>query len=175
MAKKDREPPGAAVNVSSENVQATGGSTVGVDQSHGKRITVGPEGETASPVGFLTFALKRLPLLVWAVGIGGIAAIVAIIASFNVPPAAIIFGSLGVFVGMFGLLIFAALVQPLESRRKPPLASLVLLWCFCSLIAASGFLTASSLFFDVPVRLRSLIVPETTRSLASPSTSPQQP
>ncbi|HEV3076945.1 MAG TPA: TIR domain-containing protein [Thermoanaerobaculia bacterium] len=112
----------------------------------------------ATPVGFLAEAVHRLPVVAWAIGVGGVVAIAVIVSAWKPSPMVAIFGSLGLFVGMFGLFIFSALIAP-SHVAKPPLVSLFVLWAFSVLLVGSGFLGASSLFFDSPIPLRTLLFP----------------
>lgn len=157
MPKKANK--GDSVRVKAKSVDVSNGGTVGVDRSIGKSISSVAESGMTSAAGFLKFALKESPIIGWGVGVGGLIAVVAIVSLFPMPPVVAVFGTIGVFVGMFGLWIFSALVKPPRTQTKPPIISLVVLWSFGLIVAGSGFLLASSLFFDAPVQLRSLIVP----------------
>lgn len=168
MSSKNR-PVHSQVNISAGEVKVDRGSTVGTDNSASKTVN-SPATAMATaiptPLGFLGFALKQLPILIWGVGVGGVIAVAAIAFGFGVPAPVAIFGSLAVFVGMFGLLTFASLVQPSTVQTKPPMVALVMLWSFAIILIASGVLTATSVFFDEPIPLRSLIVPAPSSSAA---------
>lgn len=116
-------------------------------------------GNIANPVGFLIFAVKQLPLLVWALGVGAILAIIAIVYFWKVPPTALVLGGVGLFFGMFGLWVFAGLVRPTPENIKPPLVSKVTVWATAAILMGCGFLVASSFFFDWPIPLRSHLFP----------------
>jgi hypothetical protein len=123
-----------------------------------------------TPVGFLGEAIRRLPVLAWAIGVGGVVAIGVIVSTWKPSPVVAIFGSLGLFVGMFGLFIFSALVAPSHVTKPPPF-SLFVLWAFSILLVITGFLAASSLFFDSPVALRTLLFPTKPIATSEPSSS----
>ncbi len=116
---------------------------------------------SGSPIAYIRFSIEQLPVLKWAAGVGTLAMIVVMIAFWHVSAVAIIFGSLAIFVGMFGLLIFSALVHPpLRRAPRPPLLSVIMLWSFALLIIAASALAFSGLFFNRPIRLRDFIIPE---------------
>src|SRR4051812_25905759 len=92
------------VNVKASNVTASTAGTVGIDSSTGKQVDVSAS-DISTPVGFLMLALQRLPVLWWGVGVGAILAVVGIISRWKVPAGALVLGGIGLFVGMFGLVI----------------------------------------------------------------------
>lgn len=154
MSDRDKETPNENVTIRAKKIRADRGGTVGVDTSKGKKITsIVTDG--AGPLAFLKMALTGFPLAWWAVGVGAILAVVAIAASFRVPAGGLVIGGIGLFFGMFGLVIFAGLVKPPVKGVKPPVVSQVVLWAFGVLLIAVGFLSASSVFFDWPIALRS--------------------
>src|SRR5258708_6900591 len=129
MAKQQPDKPDS-MSIKTGKISASGGATVGIDRSNGKSISVAETASLATPAGFLLFALKQLPLLIWGVGVIAILALVALAALWRVPVGALITGGIGTFIGMFGLVVFASLVQPPPKGVKPPLVAKVMLWSF---------------------------------------------
>jgi len=60
-----------------------------------------------TPGSFLKEAIKAVPAVKYALGVGGIAAVVAIIAGFHLDYRVAVFGTVIVFALMFVLLVFA--------------------------------------------------------------------
>jgi len=117
-------------------------------------------GDLSNPVSLVLAATKRIKAIWWGVGVAAVLALVAIVSKWNVPVPGLVLGGLGLFVGMFGLVVFAALVMPPPEGAKPPLMSLVAAWAFIILLICCGFLTANSFFFDAPIPLRSKFFPQ---------------
>ena len=110
----------------------------------------------AGPVGFLRKAIEQVPSLRYAVGVGGIAAVVAIVLTgWKLEPQTAVFGGLIVLVAMFALVAFAALSKS-GPRVLRPLA-LFLAWAFLAITVAVTGLFVSCTFFDEPKSLPCLL------------------
>lgn len=148
------------VTINTNKLKVDNGAVAGVDRSTNKSTSKTKHPRDSSmetPVGLLAAALKHLPALWYAVGVAAVIGLLAIMRAWNLPAAVTVFGGLGIFICMFGLLIFVALVQnPLQAT--PPVISLVALWAFGLILIACGLLLASSVFFNWPITLRDLIV-----------------
>ena len=103
------------------------------------------------PVKFVREAAVAVPAVKYAIGVGGIAAVVAIVLSgFGIDARTAVFGVLIVLVLMVALVVFSALAQTTQVLRLP---ALVLCWAFLSITIASSGLLTSSFFFDYPKRI----------------------
>jgi len=107
------------------------------------------------PVEVVKQAIKAVPALKYALGVAGIAAVVAIIGGFNLDPLAAIFGSIVVILFMFVLVLFAWFAENGGPSFKP--LALVLAWAFVVLTVATSVLLLTSLFFEKPQKLRTLV------------------
>lgn len=113
-------------------------------------------GSLGTPFGFLKAAIEHVPAVRYAVGVGGIAAIVSIVLTvwkLNVQAAVI--GTLVVFIFMVVLVVFVALSK-VKGRVLRPL-SLFLAWAFLLLSVLVACLFISCAFFDYPKTLPCLL------------------
>ncbi|HEU5078833.1 MAG TPA: hypothetical protein VFT72_06450 [Opitutaceae bacterium] len=114
--------------------------------------------DATNPIGFLRYAAAQLPILKWAIGVVGLVALIGIITAWHLKPAAMIFGAIAIFVGMFGLFVFSALVNPRARKApRPPLVSQIALWFFVLLCMGASALTFTGLFFNRPIPLRDMV------------------
>lgn len=132
-----------------------------------------PSAVPTTPVGFLRLALQRIPALWWAVGVGALIAVVAIVHRWNVPPLVAILGPVALFVGMVSLVVFANLVSPPRAIPRPPTSSLLMLWTLTILMLLAAVLSFTSLFFNTPLPIRSMLVGKPTTEEAR--SAPPQP
>lgn len=114
-------------------------------------------GPTPNPVisTFLDRAVKAVPAIKYALGIGGVVAVIAIVFSFGINAKVAIFGTIIMLVLMVVLVLFASLV------RKPgasfSLPALIFTWFSLSLFMASSLLLFTSAFWATPIDLRTSI------------------
>jgi hypothetical protein len=110
-----------------------------------------------TPITMLREAVRQVPALRYAIGVGGIAAVVAIVlTAWKLEPQTAILGGLTVLVAMVILVVFAALSKT-GPRVLRPLA-LSLAWAFLVLTVAVAMLFVSCAFFDQPKKLQCLWV-----------------
>ncbi len=109
-----------------------------------------------TPVALLKEAVRQVPSLRYAIGVGGVAAVVAIVlTAWKLEPQTAILGGLTVLVAMVILVVFAALSRT-GPRVLRPLA-LSLAWAFLLLTVAVAMLFVSCAFFDQPKKLQCLL------------------
>ncbi len=108
------------------------------------------------PLRMLESAVAQVPALRYAVGVGGIAAVVAIILTgWKLEPQTAVFGGLIVFIAMVVLVAFAALSRS-GPRVLRPLA-LFLAWAFMLITVTVAGLFVGCAFFDQPKTLPCLL------------------
>jgi hypothetical protein len=96
-----------------------------------------------SPPSLLKQAIKAVPAVKWALGVGGIIALIAIVSSFGIGFKVAILGSVVMFVLMAMLVVFGSLAGQKSSSFHMP--ALVFTWFSLILVMA----TASALFIAV--------------------------
>lgn len=110
----------------------------------------------ATPTAFLQEAVRQVPALRYAIGVGGIAAVVSVVlTAWKLEPQTAILGGLVVFAGMVVLVIFAALSRT-GPRVLRPLA-LTLAWSFLVIALGVAVLFVSCAFYDRPKNLPCLL------------------
>ncbi|MCI0494915.1 carboxypeptidase-like regulatory domain-containing protein [candidate division KSB1 bacterium] len=105
-----------------------------------------------SPFRILKEAIKAVPAVKYALGVAGIASVIAIVAGFKIDYRIAVFGTIIMIGLMLLLLIFSNAASP-KNKRSLRLPSLVLTWSFLLLILFSTTLLASSFFFSWPQEL----------------------
>ena len=109
-----------------------------------------------SPASLLRSAVVEIPAMKYALGVGGIAAVVAIVLTgWKLPPQSAVIGTLLVLIAMVVLVIFAALSGTRKSSLRP--LALSMAWSFLTLTIATAVLFVSCAFFSVPRTLESLL------------------
>ena len=109
-----------------------------------------------SPQGLISAASKAHPAFKYAVAAAGLASLVAVIATFGVSVAALVFGVIALVVLMVLFLVFSQ--AAVVSRTRMALPAMVLVWSFLILAILVAVLLASSTFFDKPLPLKTMIV-----------------
>lgn len=104
-----------------------------------------------TPALFLKQAIKAVPAVKYALGIGGIAATVAIIQSFTVD-LKVAFGGIAVMLVLMGVLVIFARMAALAGPRML-LPALVFTWFTLILFMAASILLFTSIFFKKPLDL----------------------
>jgi len=108
-----------------------------------------------TPSVFLTSALKAVPAVRWAVGLGGVTAVVALIAGFQIDLRIAVFGTALVLGGMFVLLVFARLAAMAGALLVVP--ALVATWALLLIFIAALLLLLTSYFFRWPRSIESAV------------------
>ena len=104
---------------------------------------------TISPPVFLREAVKAFPPAKYAMGVGTLGAVLALVAGWGIDPLVAIFGGLIIVIFMVLLLIFSSLLGRKQPNPLRPLA-LTLAWFCLFLSMGCSFLVASSFFFYWP-------------------------
>ena len=115
-------------------------------------------------------AIEAVPAVRYAAGIAGVAAAVAIVASFQLGPAIAVLGVVVMLALMTALLVFArAAGVGAEDRATPggaragsraiPTAGIVMIWVFTLLTCATGVMVFTVTFFGTPTTWRELVGP----------------
>ena len=105
-----------------------------------------------SPFRILKEAIKAVPAVKYALGIAGVASVIAIVAGFKIDYRIAVFGTIIMIALMLLLLIFSNAASP-GNKRSLRLPSMVLTWSFLLLIIFSTTLLATSFFFSWPQEL----------------------
>jgi len=129
-----------------------------------------PEEIPASPISILKQAIKAVPAVKYALGIGGIVAVIAIVFSFGINPKVAIFGTVIMLILMVVLLLFASLVR--KSGAHVSLPALVFTWFSLLLFMATSVLLFTSAFWAKPLDLKTFI---SSSKAGSETSSPMYP
>lgn len=123
------------------------------------------------PGAFISSALKAVPAVRYAVGVGGIAAVVAVIAGFTIDYRIAVFGTVLLLGLMFVLLLFSRLTTVAGDKLLAP--ALFATWSFSVLTVLTATLLMSSFFLHQPMSLRQLFAEESVgRGSAAVASSP---
>lgn len=112
-----------------------------------------------SPFRILKEAIKVVPAVKYALGIAGVASVIAIVAGFKIDYRIAVFGTIIMIGLMLLLLIFSNAASP-QNKRSLRLPSLVLTWSFLLLIICSTTLLSTSFFFSWPQELAFYFPPD---------------
>jgi len=104
-----------------------------------------------SPIEFLREAVKAVPAVKYALGVGGIVAAVAIVYSFKLDPRVAFVGTIVTLVLMGVLVVFARMAALSGTRLHLP--ALVFTWFVLLLFMATSVSLFSSVFFEKPLDL----------------------
>jgi len=119
------------------------------------------------PMIVLRRAMQSVPAVRYALGVGGLFAVIALIGAFGISPRIAVIGTILLLIGMVILLLFAsASGLPGEKRNLP---ALVFTWFSLCAFASTSILLMLSIFFSYPLDLRSWLVdrPPAATSAAS--------
>ena len=117
----------------------------------------------------LSEAVRAVPAVKYAVGVGGIVAVVAIVAGFGIQPLFAVLGSVVTLVLMVALLVFARLTRTGPKYFLVP--ALVLMWSFLGLSIATACLLFTIVFFSWPIPINHLVSPSTQTNQPGPGKS----
>lgn len=105
-----------------------------------------------TPIELLREATKAVPAVKYALGIGGVLAVVALVYSFKIDPRVAFVGTIVVLVLMGVLVVFARMAALSGARLHYPV--LVFTWFVLSLFMATTISLFASVFFKAPVDLQ---------------------
>lgn len=120
-----------------------------------------------SPIDFLREAIKAVPAVKYALGVGGIVASVALIYSFKLDPRVAFVGTLVILILMGVLVIFARMVALAGPRLFLP--AIVFTWFVLLLFMATCLSLFSSVFFQKPLNLGHWLTPTATATSQLPA------
>lgn len=111
-----------------------------------------------NPGAVLSAAIEAVPVVKYALGVAGVAAVVAIVTKgFGLDAGTAVVGTLVVFAFMIVLLILAASARLQHHLRAP---AVVLTWWVLCMVVAGSLLLFTSFFFDMPKNTRCLFYGE---------------
>jgi hypothetical protein len=102
-----------------------------------------------NPLDILKDAIKAVPAVRYALGIAGIAAVIAIVAGFQIDYRVAVLGVIIILVLMFGLVVFAWFAEHSTDSAIRPL-SLFLAWVAVLLVSATGVCIFTGFFWGKP-------------------------
>lgn len=115
-----------------------------------------PESTSIAPSSILAKAIKAVPAVKYALGIGGIVAVIAIIETgFRIDLRIAFFGTIVMFILMAILVVFASLVG--EKKSNLHTLALVFAWFCLILFIATSSTLFSCVFFGKPLNLRRFV------------------
>jgi hypothetical protein len=108
-----------------------------------------------APIQLLKDAIRAVPAVRYALGVAGVASVIAIIAGFQIDYKVAVFGTIIIFGLMFILLIFSGFASSASSNVKP--LALTLAWGFVVLTISASLFLLSSYFFQWPRSLEAYV------------------
>ena len=124
----------------------------------------------ATPTQFLREAIRAVPAVKYALGVGGIVSVIAIVYSFKIDLRIALLGTVVMLILMGVLVVFARM----SSLAKPELAApaLVFTWFVLLFFMAVSVSLFSSVFFQKPLDLAYWLTPGHTTPPAPPPVNP---
>jgi hypothetical protein len=116
-------------------------------------------------------AIKAVPQIKWALGVGGIVAVIAIIQGFHLDWRVAVLGTIVMMVLMVMLVIFARVADPTSNLRLP---GLVLTWFSVFIVIGSACLLFTCVFFSWPRDLGALGSTNSTSKGGTDISEPRQ-
>src|SRR5690349_635400 len=113
------------------------------------------EDNLGAPSSILKQAIKAVPAVKYALGVGGIIAVIAIVRGFGIDLRIALFGTIVMFVLMTLLVVFASLARQKGSQFRLP--ALVFTWFSLISVMAVALVLFTSVFWGRPVDLRTLL------------------
>lgn len=123
----------------------------------GAKLRQMPADYSPTPLSVLKQAINAVPAVKYALGIGGIISVIAIVRGFGIDFRVALFGTVVMLLLMAVLLIFAKASSRPESTFKGP--AIILTWFSLVLFIAIATALFLSVFFGKPLDLRNLLVP----------------
>jgi len=111
-----------------------------------------------NPFQILKAGIRAVPAVRYALAVAGMAATLAIVASFRLDWRVAVIGGLVVLIFMVAMVAFSGLTKLGSEAIKGP--ATFLLWAFVMLTVLSAYLFASSVFFEWPLPLSEWIKPK---------------
>jgi hypothetical protein len=119
-----------------------------------------------NPLKLLREAVKAVPAVKFALGVAGIAAVVAIVLGFRLEPERAVFGALIVLALMFVLAIFSRFASKNISLLLP---AKVLVWFYTSAVIVATTLLITGYFFQWPPGFSDLLLSRTRVEIVQPN------
>ena len=116
-----------------------------------------PADSPSTPPSFLKQAINAVPAVKYALGVGGIISVIAIVRGFGIDFRVAVFGTVVMLVLMTLLLVFAKVSSRPQSTFKAP--AVILTWFCLLLFIATATTLFLSVFFGKPLDLRTLLAP----------------
>lgn len=126
-----------------------------------------------TPLSILRESIKAVPAVKYALGVAGLASVIAIVRSFNLDPRVAVFGAIVMLLLMTLLVIFARLSSLATPDFRLP--ALVFTWFSLTLVIAIAFSMFLSVFFRWPVDLQDWIKPTSAAQSREPVPAADQP
>jgi hypothetical protein len=111
---------------------------------------------------FVRETAKRIKVVWWFIACVIVMAVIKEASKWEIPVAALVLGSFGLFACVIVLMIMTALDRYLKTNQGSKVFSrpaLLLLWVFLLIVAFSSVMTCSSFFWDTPLPLKSKLFP----------------
>ena len=119
-----------------------------------------------TPLEILDKAIRAVPPIKYALGVAGIVAAIAIVASMHISYTLAAFGTVVMFVLMTTLVVFARVAR--TSNESMHIPALVFTWFALLLTMSTAFLLFLSVFFGIPVNLQRVFAPLDPKSIEGP-------
>ena len=116
-----------------------------------------PTDNPSTPSSILKQAINAVPAVKYALGVGGIIAVIAIVRGFGIDFRVALWGTVVMLVLMTVLLVFAKASSRPQSAFKGP--AFILTWFSLVLFMATATALFLSVFFGKPLDLRTLLAP----------------
>jgi hypothetical protein len=117
-----------------------------------------------TPESFLQKAIKAVPAVKYALGVGGIVAVIAIVGSFKIDFKVAVFGTVIMFVLMTILVLFARLASTAGDTFRVPI--LVFTWFSLLLTMATALALFTSVFKGWPLPIKSILAGEVQKKIS---------
>jgi hypothetical protein len=153
--------------------------TIKIARENGVEITVERQSKTNTPIGpptlapyeLLRAAIKAVPAVKYALAVGGIVAVIAIVAGWKIDFRIAVFGVVVMLVLMTAMVVFAHLAKESASTFRAP--AVVFMWFALVLTMASGLAVFLSVFLGWPADWRGLVSAQ--KAAAQPGQAPSVP
>jgi hypothetical protein len=126
-----------------------------------------PADNPSTPPSVLKQAINAVPAVKYALGIGGIISVIAIVGGFGIDFRVAFWGTVVMLVLMTVLLVFAKASSRTQSAFKGP--TFILTWFSLVLFMATATALFLSVFFGKPLDLRTLLAPAVHAEQTQPS------
>lgn len=112
-----------------------------------------------SPISVLREAVKAVPAVKWALGVGGVLATVALVYTFKLNPRVAFIGLIVMFIAMGVLVIFARVAA---ERNAAALPAMIFTWFVLLIFMATSTCLFTSVFFSKPLDLQEWLTGKAT-------------